>query len=143
MDHGRSFLLVPGAARAWRAMAESARRSHVDLRLASAFRSVARQAEIIAAKRAKGITDKEIFQVNTLAGCSEHHTGRAIDIWTPGFPRLELGFADSAAFAWLQRWAGDFGFSLSYPPGNEAGIAFEPWHWCWTSAGQGKSDELP
>lgn len=32
-------------------------------------------------------------------------------------------------YRWLREHAGAFGFVLSYPKDNPAGIAFEPWHW--------------
>ena len=35
-----------------------------------------------------------------------------------------------------QARAGDFGFALSYPRGNRHGIAYEPWHWCWSERAQ-------
>ena len=64
-------------------------------------------------------------------GFSEHHTGRALDIGTPGFVDLEENFETTAAFAWLQVHAEEFGFTLSYPKGGTRGIGYEPWHWLW------------
>ena len=57
--------------------------------------------------------------------------GRALDLTTPGSPVLEVAFEQTAAFAWLQSRAGEFGFDLSYPPGNPDGFQYEPWHWCY------------
>ena len=50
---------------------------------------------------------------------------------TPGYQPLDEEFEHSAAFAWLRRNAGNYGFHLSYPRDNRHGIAYEPWHWCW------------
>jgi D-alanyl-D-alanine carboxypeptidase len=45
--------------------------------------------------------------------------------------RLTAAFARTREFRWLKRHATQFGFHLSYPRGNQQGIAYEPWHWCW------------
>ena len=129
-DGNRSLQLEPEAAEAWRAMKAAARDADIDLNLVSAFRSVARQAAIVSAKRDKGLSDSEIYNVSAPPGHSEHHTGRAIDINTPGCPALEEEFESTSAFEWLLRNAGHFGFHLSYPRNNPSGIAYEPWHWC-------------
>ena len=97
----------------------------------SGFRSVARQGEIIREKLARGLNLPDILRLVAAPGYSEHHTGRAIDITAPDDPPLEAGFAQTPAFKWLQAHARDFGFTLSFPPGNLHGIAYEPWHWLW------------
>ena len=45
---------------------------------------------------------------------SEHHTGRAIDIATPGTRPLTAEFESSAAFVWLEAHAATFGFRMPY-----------------------------
>ena len=100
----------------------------------SAYRSVARQTLIIRRKLAQGQRMGDILRVNALPGCSEHHTGRALDLSTPTLFRLETAFGRTLAFRWLRRRAQDFGFHLSYPRGNPQGVMFEPWHWCWRPA---------
>ena len=128
-DSGKSFQLHPDALKAWEKMKTQAISHGVQLRIVSAFRSVRRQAEIIDEKRKKGLSEKEIFKASAPPGFSEHHSGRAIDISTPGYPTLEEVFEDSEAFDWLLDNASDYGFRLSYPRDNAYGIAFEPWHW--------------
>lgn len=128
-DHGKEFFLHPAIAIAWQKMKRAAKSESIHLEIVSAFRSFARQNEIIENKRKKEIPDSEIFKVSAPAGFSEHHSGRAIDITTPGFDPLKEEFEDSEAFEWLSRRAIDFGFSLSYPRENQYGIAYEPWHW--------------
>ena len=64
-------------------------------------------------------------------GYSEHHSGRAVDLTTPGSPVLEEAFEESDAFAWLRRRAPEFGFRMSYPRDNPHRVAYEPWHWAW------------
>ena len=43
---------------------------------------------------------------------------------------LDEEIEQTEAFDWLVRFAGEFGFRLSYPRGNSCGYAYEPWHWC-------------
>ena len=129
----RALWLLAPAARAWRAMREAARGDGVGLEAISGFRSHAYQRGIFERKLARGLTLGEILRVNAAPGHSEHHSGRALDIGAPGEPPAEESFENTAAFAWLQRRAGEFGFRLSYPRDNPHGIAYEPWHWCWLS----------
>ena len=110
-------------------MKEAARAEGIHYYIVSAFRSIARQLEIIEGKRKNGLSDEEIFRVSALPGFSEHHTVRALDLNAPGFPALEEEFEYSRAFQWLIQNAGQFGFELSYPRENKYGISYEPWHW--------------
>lgn len=128
---GREFELTPAAAAAWQAMRDAAAADGVTLQLVSAFRSIARQHEIVAAKLARGQSLDAILQVSAAPGFSEHHTGRAVDIGTPDSPALEEAFEQTPAFAWLQANAARFGFVLSFPRGNACGYLYEPWHWCY------------
>ena len=130
-DDGKPVRLSPRAARAWTQMRAAAAKDGVVLLALSGFRSVARQARIIREKRAAGQTLAEILQLVAAPGCSEHHTGRALDLGTPGHAGLDEEFAKTSAFRWLKRRAARFGFRLSYPRKNCHGIGFEPWHWCW------------
>jgi len=131
-DNGREHLLVPAAARAWGSLREAARADRVVISIVSAFRSVERQAEIVRAKLARGLSIDEILSVSAPPGYSEHHTGRAVDLTTDGVRPLELEFEGTAAFAWLSRHAERFGFVLSYPRQNRYGYLYEPWHWCFS-----------
>ena len=128
---GREHLLVPEAAAAWQRMQAAARHAGVDLIMVSAFRSVARQVEIVRRKLDAGQTLDDILSVCAPPGYSEHHTGRAVDLTTPGAALLELDFESTSAFDWLTRQADRYGFELSYPRGNAAGYQYEPWHWCY------------
>ncbi|MCJ7815900.1 MAG: D-alanyl-D-alanine carboxypeptidase family protein, partial [Xanthomonadales bacterium] len=110
---------------------ESAAGERVVLQAVSAYRSVEYQAGIISRKLEKGEGIGDILRVSAAPGYSEHHTGRAIDITTPGVAVLEEEFEDTEAFSWLTAHAGDFGFSMSFPRGNPFGVAYEPWHWAW------------
>jgi D-alanyl-D-alanine carboxypeptidase len=127
---GREHRLAPSAARAWREMKAAALDDGESLVIVSAFRSVARQAEIVRGKLRSGASIEEILAVCAPPGYSEHHTGRAVDLSTPGERPLEIEFAGSSAFRWLRRNATRFAFVLSYPENNPHGYQYEPWHWC-------------
>lgn len=123
--------LTPAAAIAWRKMQAAAAADGATLLPLSAYRSVARQCAIIRGKLARGQRIGVILRVNAVPGCSEHHTGRALDLGAPGQMKLKAAFSRTREFHWLQLHARRFGFHLSYPRNNRQGIAYEPWHWCW------------
>jgi D-alanyl-D-alanine carboxypeptidase len=121
--------LAPDTAAAWRNMKHTAALSGVQLLLVSGFRSVRHQADLIRRKLAAGQAIDAILKVNAAPGFSEHHTGRAIDVATPGTRPLTAEFDGSQAFAWLATNAATFGFHMPYPRGNRFGFEYEPWHW--------------
>jgi len=133
-DDGQRLRLTPRAAAAWRRMQAAAATDGVVLLPLSAYRSVARQTLIIRRKLARGQDIATILKVSAVPGCSEHHTGRALDLGTPGHLDLEVSFARTRAFRWLVKHAKRFDFQLSYPRRNPHGINYEPWHWCWHGA---------
>jgi len=126
---GRMQRLTPAAADRWHAMVAAAARDRVTLLIVSGFRSYDYQAALIRKKIEAGQVISQILEVNAAPGHSEHHTGRAVDIATPGSRPLTEEFDASAAFRWLQANAGSFGFTMSYPRDNPWGIIYEPWHW--------------
>ncbi|HEY4083872.1 MAG TPA: M15 family metallopeptidase [Burkholderiaceae bacterium] len=126
---GREYSLTPTAAVAWRQMRDAAADEGVILQMVSAYRSVDYQVMLIERAMEQGRTIVEVLQSSACPGYSEHHTGRAIDIDTPDNPGLGEDFERTAAFEWLTRNAGGFGFTLSFPRGNSAGYIYEPWHW--------------
>ena len=129
-ENGREYFLIPPAAAAWRELRAAAAADGVTVKIISAFRSVDRQAEIVRDKLASGLSFEAIFAVSAPPGYSEHHTGRAVDVGTPGVRSLEVEFEETPAFRWLAANASRFGFVLSYPRDNACGYIYEPWHWC-------------
>lgn len=127
---GREQQLAPRAAMAWQRMQTAAAAQGIELQAVSAWRSVSYQCEVLRRKLAKGLSMEEILQVSAAPGFSEHHSGCAIDITTPGCAALEEAFEQSPAFRWLQRHAREFSFRLSFPRNNRHQLAYEPWHWC-------------
>jgi D-alanyl-D-alanine carboxypeptidase len=126
---GRALRLAPAAAEAWQRLASAATREGVGLTLISGFRSYAHQRDLVRRKLAAGEPLEDVLRVLAPPGYSEHHTGCAVDVGSPGAEVLGPGFARSPAFVWLaehgprQRWR------LSYPAGNVSGYIYEPWHW--------------
>ncbi|WP_305805487.1 M15 family metallopeptidase [Stenotrophomonas sp. YIM B06876] len=130
----RPLWLTAAAARAWQGMQHRARMDGILLEAISGYRSHAYQLAIFDRKLARGLDVAQILTVNAAPGYSEHHSGCALDIGTPGELPAEESFEATPAFGWLQRHAGRFGFTMSYPRDNPFGIIYEPWHWCWHRA---------
>jgi len=129
--YDRDQRMLPGAAMAWRAMRDAAAQDQVELQPVSAFRSVDYQCHIIRRKLEQGQDIEQILQVSAAPGYSEHHTGRALDITTPGYAVLEEDFERSEAFTWLTESAANYDFEMSFPRENPHRVAYEPWHWAW------------
>jgi len=127
----RPLWLRADTARAWTRLQTAAQHEGVELDAISGYRSHEYQAGIIARKLARGLNLEQILAVNAAPGFSEHHSGCALDIGTPGDPPAEESFELTAAFAWLSAHARRFGFRMSYPRDNPYGIIYEPWHWCY------------
>lgn len=81
---GKEHLLFPAAASAWRDLKAAALEEGVSLFIVSAFRSITRQTEIVRRKLEAGASIEEVLAVCAPPGFSEHHSGRAVDVSTPG-----------------------------------------------------------
>ncbi len=128
---GRKVELDPATHRAWLDMEAAARQAGIVLLLVSGYRSWDYQARLIRKKLNAGQAIDDILRVNAAPGFSEHHTGRAIDIATPGSRPLTEEFEQTEAFQWLTAEAERFRFRMSYPRDNPHGIIYEPWHWAY------------
>ncbi len=128
---GREQQLERRTAAQWLAMVAAAKQDGVALRVISGFRSVDYQRKIVERKLAAGLSIEQIMSVSALPGFSEHHTGRAVDVGTPGCPPVTEAFVQTPAFGWLARKGHDFCFRMSYPRDNEFGVIYEPWHWAY------------
>ena len=128
-DDGREHFLIFEAAVAWCNLKKAAEMDGEIIFIVSAYRSISRQIEIIRGKIEKGISIEDILTVCAPPGFSEHHTGRAIDLSTPGVENFSEELEDTMAFEWLNNNASRYFFSLSYPRGNSSGYQYEPWHW--------------
>jgi D-alanyl-D-alanine carboxypeptidase len=104
----------------------------VDLRLLSAFRSIALQKDIFfKVKAERNQSAQERAQVSAPPGFSEHSTGFAVDLGDGSRPGTHLSedFDQTPAFRWMKANANRFHFQLSFPRGNRQGVSYEPWHW--------------
>lgn len=126
---GIEHRLTPEAARTWQSMKKQAASEQVSLILVSGYRSFERQFAILRHRLERGESIDRLLARLAPPGCSQHHTGRALDIGTQGCEPASLAFAETRAFDWLNTNAGEFGFQLSYPPDNPYGYLYEPWHW--------------
>lgn len=125
----REQFLREAAAQAWLAMVAAAALDDITLLAVSGYRSIDKQKSLIQAWLDRGEAIESILTRIAVPGYSEHQSGRAIDITTPGYAAVEEEFEDSEAYLWLTLNAAEYGFILSYPRDNPHGIVFEPWHW--------------
>lgn len=135
---GKAHLLVPPAVLSWHTLKDAARQDRIELEIVSAFRNIEEQIGIIRAKIEQGLPMGEILKLSAPPGYSEHHSGYAVDINTPGSLAREEIFENTDAFRWLSENAHRHGYTLSYPRGNISGFIYEPWHWFYCDA-----DESP
>jgi D-alanyl-D-alanine carboxypeptidase len=104
----------------------------VDIRVLSAFRSIALQKHIFFdVKSERNQSALQRARVSAPPGFSEHSTGYAVDLGDGRRPDANLSpsFEATPAFNWLRANANRFHFRLSFPPGNRQGVNYEPWHW--------------
>ena len=123
-------LLRQEAAAAIERLFAQAERDAVELIGVSAYRSYDRQQAIFAAKSAQ-VGEAAANQVSARPGQSEHQTGLAIDVSSPGVDgELVETFGETEAGRWLAANAPQFGFIIRYPRGKEevTGYQHEPWH---------------
>ena len=128
---GRPQKLLPSAGQSWQDMVKAAEKDNVCLQMVSCFRSYEYQAGLIQRKLDQGLNITDILKVVVAPGCSEHHTGRAIDINTLGCEAVTESFEKTEAFSWLTEKAEQYGFHMSFPKDNPHGVIYEPWHWTW------------
>jgi D-alanyl-D-alanine carboxypeptidase len=133
--YGRKVEMVAPAAAALKNMFAAAARDGIKLETVSGFRSFAYQTHLVREKLKRGMSITQALAINAVPGYSEHQTGCAIDLTTPGVPAADVGFGDSKAFRWMQQHAAEYGFHLSFPRGNRYGYEYEPWHWRYIASG--------
>lgn len=103
---------------------KAAKKEGLKLVLSSSYRSWIYQKDLFQRYVTKdGLATAERYSARP--GRSQHQLGTVID-----FGSVTPEFAETPEGRWLAAKAGDFGFSMSYPEGQEAltGYVFEPWH---------------
>jgi len=106
------------------ALEKASQKEGLKLTLSSAYRSWYYQKDLFQRYVVKdGLATAERYSARP--GRSQHQLGTVLD-----FGSVTPEFADTPEGRWLAAHAGEFGFSLSYPEGQEAltGYVYEPWH---------------
>ncbi len=119
--------LIRPAAESLAAMSRQATLEGVSLPAVSAYRSWNYQRTLFAQySRTEGL--EAALQFSAQAGHSQHQLGTAVD-----FGDITNAFAQTEAGLWMQEHAASFGWSLSYPEGQQevTGFQWESWHWRW------------
>jgi LAS superfamily LD-carboxypeptidase LdcB len=126
----RRVYLQLRAGEAYEQMREAAARDGVSLVPISGFRSVAYQRELFKLAVKKYGSETAAARWVAPPGCSEHHTGLAIDIGDLSRPACDTNscFEKTKTYQWLVANAARFGFNMTHA--SESGpVAFETWHW--------------
>lgn len=119
-------------------MLEDAREKGFMPILCSGYRSFVYQRELLTTKvdrlcnqgynraQAQLLAEREIMP----EGCSEHHTGLAVDIVSEENKKLEVSQEESKCNQWFRKHCMEYGFILRYPKDKEeiTQVAYEPWH---------------
>jgi len=104
-----------------------AKEEGIELYVYSAYRSFGEQSSLKSAYTVSYGSGANRFSADQ--GYSEHQLGTTVDLITPGVGgTLNNDFSQTKAYEWLLANAHKYGFTLSYPAGNQYYI-FEPWHW--------------
>ncbi|MGK0373258.1 MAG: LAS superfamily LD-carboxypeptidase LdcB [Glaciecola sp.] len=107
-----------------------ANQNDIELKIESAYRGAGYQAylALLILKRVNYCLPTA-FSIVEKPFLSEHgdYLSTAIDFRTNH--HRGITFERSSAYNWLLENAAEYNFYLSYPPNNDKGKAFEPWHW--------------
>ena len=114
------------AAKAFRSMADAAKKDGITLKSVSAYRSYATQNSLYNGYVSRsGKAQADTYSARP--GHSEHQTGLAVDI---NCASTSANFQNTKEYAWLVKNSYLYGFILRYPAGKQyiTGYIFEPWH---------------
>lgn len=108
-------------------MIDDAKRDGMDLLVVSAYRSFDTQKNLKAQNKVTyGANTSNRFVAEQ--GYSEHQIGTTVDLTTSNIRAANMSFDKTKEYVWLQNNAHKYGFTISYPKGNQY-YAYEPWHW--------------
>lgn len=131
------------AAESARNLIAAAKEAGFDMALCSAYRTVAKSAELYERKVNQFISygyseaeaKTEAAKWVAPPGTSEHHTGFAMDLVSSDYwsyySDLEHDYENFDSFKWLYEHCAEYGFILRYPKDKQdiTGITYEPWHY--------------
>ena len=112
----------------FKSLVRDAKEENLTIIANSSYRSYEDQEYVYNQKKGSLGTEKaDLIAIHP--GYSEHQTGLAIDVSTPGANHTT--FATTDEFKWLENNAHKYGFILRYPKGKQylTGIAYESWHY--------------
>ena len=115
------------------AMADAAKADDAALAVQSAYRSYDYQVRTYQGWVDQS-SEEEARKVSARPGHSEHQLGTALDFRSADDPTAPWSFDDwvtTAAGAWLDEHAWEYGFVMSYPKGKrgQTCYSYEPWHY--------------
>lgn len=125
-DESRSHQLHAKVMPFFEDMLEEAKEDEIELWAVSAYRSFDEQAHLKGHYLVTYGSGANAFSADQ--GFSEHQLGTTVDFTTRGLGGGLSGFGNTEAYQWLLDNAHKFGFTLSYPEGNQYYV-YEPWHW--------------
>lgn len=127
---GNQQRLREEAAEAVEAMFKAAQDDGVELQVISSFRSFDYQQRLYDNYRERYGADNT-DAMSARPGHSEHQTGLALDVDTPGGEHsLKTSFGETEAGQWLADHAHEYGLVVRYPEDQHdtTGFQYEPWH---------------
>ena len=145
-----SYELEAVAAQHCREMIEAAKKDGIELKVLSAYRTVAYQQDLFdrnikSRMDNDGMSYDEAYydvSINIAPpGGSEHNAGLAVDIIETDHWDTYEEFEDTEEFAWLIDHCAEYGFILRYLKGKEGitGYIYEPWHYRYVGVNHAKA----
>ena len=126
---GKDEGLTKDAAKAFEKMREDASVQGLDIKAVSGHRSVELQQELWDNQVSKQGSEAAAAKISAPPGHSEHHTGLSVDVGNNQNPNLNVSWANTPEYQWMQENAGKYGYELSFPEDGSGAAGFEPWHW--------------
>jgi LAS superfamily LD-carboxypeptidase LdcB len=112
-------------------MLADAKAAGKEVLITTAYRAYWLQKAIFESNVAKKGSVEEANKTSAKPGQSEHQTGLAADLTTPGLNyEIASSFGETPEGIWITENARKYGFILRYPKNKTeiTGYAYEPWH---------------
>ena len=127
----KDICLIKEARDSFELMVKQAQKDEIIIKVSSGFRDYNYQKNLLLNAIANNHPNPEIAIAK--AGYSEHQLGTAIDITGQSIQYMSASksFEKTKEANWVEKYASDYGFVMSYPSGKEeiTGYMYEPWHY--------------